>query len=59
VGDYVSKKLFQDLLMDEEGHTDFLETQLGLLDRIGHERYELLNAEPANAADSGDAGSDH
>jgi bacterioferritin len=59
VGDYVSKKLFQDLLMDEEGHTDFLETQLGLLDRIGHERYELLNAEPANEADSGDAGSDH
>ena len=53
VGDYVSKELFRELLQDEEGHIDFLETQLSLLDRIGPERYELLNAEPMNEAESG------
>ena len=41
-GDYVSMKLFEELLMDEEGHIDFLETQLGLMDRIGEENYALL-----------------
>lgn len=50
-GDYVTMKLFEDLLADEEGHVDFLETQLALLDRIGEERYGLLNAAPANEAD--------
>lgn len=50
-GDYVSMALFEELLKDEEGHTDFLETQLALLDKIGEERYGLLNAEPANEAD--------
>jgi hypothetical protein len=29
---------------DEEGHIDFLETQLQLLETIGEERYGLLNA---------------
>ena len=48
LGDYVSKELFDDLLADEEGHIDFLETQLALLDSIGIERYGLLNAEPAD-----------
>jgi bacterioferritin len=41
---------------DEEGHIDFLETQLGLFDRIGGAHYEHLNAEPANEADAGDGG---
>jgi bacterioferritin len=49
VGDYVSKNLFEELIADEEGHIDFLETQLGLLDRIGEDKYELLNAKPADA----------
>ena len=49
VGDYVSKNLFEELIADEEGHIDFLETQLGLLDRIGDDKYELLNAKPADA----------
>jgi bacterioferritin len=44
VGDYVSMDLFQELLTDEEGHIDFLETQLALHDRLGEERYALLNA---------------
>src|SRR4029079_10692310 len=33
-GDYVTMELFEDLLKDEEGHIDFLETQLSLLDDI-------------------------
>jgi len=46
--DYVSKELFDRLLEDEEGHIDFLETQIALLKKIGEERYCLLNAEPAD-----------
>ncbi|MCX2696514.1 MULTISPECIES: bacterioferritin [Ochrobactrum] len=51
LGDYVSKQLFDELLADEEGHIDFLETQLELLGKIGEERYGLLNAAPADAAE--------
>ena len=47
--DYVSMKLFEDLLGDEEGHINFLETQLKLLADIGADKYAQLNAEPANA----------
>ena len=50
-GDYVSMKLFEDLLADEEGHIDFLETQLALLGDIGPERYGLLQAESADEAE--------
>jgi bacterioferritin len=49
--DHVSKQLFDELLEDEEGHIDFLETQLQLLDNIGPERYALLNAKPADEAE--------
>ncbi|MEL7524893.1 MAG: bacterioferritin [Pseudomonadota bacterium] len=49
-GDYVSKQIFEELLSDEEGHIDFLETQLELLDRIGEERYGLLQSLPADEA---------
>ncbi|WP_029617592.1 bacterioferritin [Pseudorhizobium marinum] len=51
VGDYVSMKLFEELLADEEGHIDFLETQLDLLGKIGEERYGLLNAVSADTAE--------
>ncbi len=51
VGDYVSKALFEDLIADEEGHIDFLETQIGLYDQIGAQNYGLLNAKPANEAE--------
>jgi len=49
--DYVTKELFDELLKDEEGHIDFLETQIALLDKIGEERYVLLNAESADNAE--------
>ena len=51
VKDYVSRDLFEELMKDEEGHIDFLETQLDLLAKIGEERYGLLNAESADAAE--------
>lgn len=50
-GDYVSMKLFEELLSDEEAHIDFLETQLGLLKQLGIEKYGQLNAAPANEAE--------
>lgn len=51
VGDYVTMQLFEGLLTDEEGHIDFLETQLELLGKIGEERYGLLNAASADEAE--------
>ena len=51
VGDYVSKALFDDLIADEEGHIDFLETQLGLYEQIGAQNYGLLNAKSADEAE--------
>ncbi len=50
-GDYVTMKLFDDLLADEEGHIDFLETQLELLAKIGEQNYGALNANPANTGE--------
>ena len=39
VKDYVTRDLFENLMMDEEHHIDFLETQLDLINRIGLELY--------------------
>jgi bacterioferritin len=39
VRDYVSRDLFEELLKDEEGHIDFLETQLDLISKLGLELY--------------------
>lgn len=51
LGDYVTQRLFEELLTDEEGHTDFLETELDLLETIGLEKYGQLNAKPASDAE--------
>ncbi len=51
VGDYVSRSLFDSLLTDEEGHIDFLETQLGLYEQIGAQNYGQLNAKSADQAE--------
>lgn len=51
VGDFVSRALFDELIADEEGHIDFLETQIGLLERLGEESYGQLNALPADKAE--------
>ncbi len=39
VADYVSRKLFADILESEEEHVDWIETQLALIDRIGEQNY--------------------
>nr|WP_111298612.1 bacterioferritin [Paracoccus saliphilus] len=51
VGDYASKILFEELIQDEEGHIDFLETQISLYETIGSQNYGQLNANPADEAD--------
>lgn len=51
VGDYVTKNLFEELMADEEGHIDFLETQLELYERVGDERYAVINATPMSEAE--------
>ena len=39
VNDYVSRKLFADILESEEEHIDWIETQLALIERIGEQNY--------------------
>ena len=50
-GDFVTMALFEGLLADEEGHIDFLETQLELHDRVGAENYAQLNASKMDEAE--------
>jgi bacterioferritin len=38
-GDQASADMLQAILADEEGHVDFLETQLGIIDEIGLPNY--------------------
>ncbi|MBD3771369.1 MAG: bacterioferritin [Rhodobacterales bacterium] len=49
VQDYVSRDLFGKILHNEEEHVDYIETQFGLIERIGIERYTMLQSE-ANAS---------
>ena len=48
--DYVSMKIFEDLLVAEEDHIDMLETQLDLMTKIGVQNYGQLQADAAGAA---------
>ncbi len=45
VADYVSRKLFADILESEEEHVDWIETQLSIIDRIGEPNYLLTKLE--------------
>jgi bacterioferritin len=44
VRDFVSRDLFADILEGEEEQVDFIETQLGLIEKIGLERYIQLQS---------------
>ncbi len=39
VGDYVSRDIFKDIMEAEEEHIDWLETQLGLIEKVGLQNY--------------------
>ena len=52
VKDYVTMQIFEDLLKDEEEHIDFLETQLGLMSKIGEQNYGLLQSDAADESKS-------
>jgi bacterioferritin len=39
VSDITSAKLFEDILADEEGHIDYLETQIKLVETLGEQLY--------------------
>ena len=39
VGDYVSRHIFREILDSEEEHVDWLETQLGLIEKMGLQNY--------------------
>jgi bacterioferritin len=39
IGDITSARIFEDILADEEHHVDYLETQLGLIEKLGEALY--------------------
>lgn len=39
IRDYISRELFEDILENEEEHIDWLETQLGLIEKVGVHNY--------------------
>ena len=47
VRDYVTRDLAREILADEEGHIDFIETQFGMIQNMGLANYIQLQSEPA------------
>ena len=47
VRDFVTRDLFSQILVSEEEHVDFIETQLELIGKIGVENYIQLQSGPA------------
>ena len=39
MGDVTSANIFEDILGDEEGHIDYLETEIGLVNQLGEQLY--------------------
>ena len=49
VGDYITREVLEDILESEEEHIDWLETNIGLIDRVGLQNY-LQSQMAASAA---------
>jgi bacterioferritin len=49
-GDITTANIFEDILADEEKHIDYLETNLGLIDKLGEQLYlsQLVERPPTN-----------
>ena len=47
VADYISRELLEAILESEEEHVDWLETNLGLIEKMGLENYIQLQSKPA------------
>lgn len=47
VRDFISRELFESILESEEEHVDFLETQLGMIPKVGIENYIQMQSEAA------------
>lgn len=52
IKDFVSRDLFLAILKDEEGHEDYLETQLQMIENMGLQNYIQLNSESALDAEA-------
>ncbi|WP_417518405.1 bacterioferritin [Minwuia sp.] len=49
-GDYVSRELFESILESEEEHIDWLETQLGLIEKVGIANYQQSQTAEGSAS---------
>jgi len=52
VKDYITRELLEDILESEEEHVDFIETQQGLIDRVGLQNYIQLQSDSAEDGSS-------
>jgi bacterioferritin len=48
ISDFVSRDVFQAILESEEEHVDWLETQLGLIDKVGLQNYQQSQMSPSD-----------
>ena len=49
LNDFVTRKLLREILVSEEGHVDWLETQFEMIERMGLENYVQLQSESADS----------